>query len=188
MPANAYTVPAGAPLLDGTYADPGFYILFSMQGFVKIVNVFEVTGSFQFVFANDKFEVKFDAQMKLDPIGQVNADGILQIDSRGVVGALQLGGQFELGPVKIFGAMQLEINTTGDGRIIERVQYDFKTKTVSPGKTQVLLPAETQRIFVGGIMQIPGFELEGSAPEGRREPAHCKTGCLFRSRRLLAAR
>jgi hypothetical protein len=133
-----------------------------MQGFVKIVNVFEVTGSFQFVFANDKFEVKFDAQMKLDPIGQVNADGILQIDSRGVVGALQLGGQFELGPVKIFGAMQLEINTTGDGRIIERVQYDFKTKTVSPGKTQVLLPAETQRIFVGGIMQIPGFELEGS--------------------------
>jgi hypothetical protein len=113
-------------------------------------------------FANSVFEMKFDAQMRLDPIGQVDAGGILNVSMEGIYGALQLGGKFKLGPVEIFGAMQLELNTTGGDRIIERVQYDFDTRTVSSGRIEVTLPAETQRVFVGGIMIVPGFELKGS--------------------------
>ncbi|MEI7699746.1 MAG: hypothetical protein WCK86_08130, partial [Planctomycetia bacterium] len=162
LPPTAYTVPAGAPLLGGGYAAPGFYIVFSMSGFVRIVKTFDVNGSFQMVFANNAFEVQFDAQMRLDPIGQVDVGGILAIDQRGLIGALQLGGRFELGPMKIFGAMQLEINTTNSDRVIERVQYDFKSRNVSPAKVPVILPHDSQRIFVGGVMEIPGFNLEGS--------------------------
>jgi hypothetical protein len=57
--------------------------------------------------------------------------------------------------------MQLEINSYGAPVTIERVQYDFDTRTVSDGKVPVILPAKSQRIFIGGVMVIPGFELEG---------------------------
>ncbi|MFN9294264.1 MAG: hypothetical protein ACK6EB_39790, partial [Planctomyces sp.] len=67
-----------------------------------------------------------------------------------------------LGPIQIFGAMQLEINTTNYDRTIQRVQYDFASKSVSSGKVAVVLPAQSQRLFVGGIMVVPGFELQGS--------------------------
>ncbi|MEY3457290.1 MAG: hypothetical protein RL215_447, partial [Planctomycetota bacterium] len=162
LPANAYTVPAGAPLLGGGNAAPGFYIVFGMQGFVRIVRSFDLNGSFQMVFANNTFEVGFDAQLRLDPIGQVDASGSLTMHQQGLVGALQLGGRFELGPVKIYGAMQLEVNSTSTDLIIERVQYDFKNKVVSSDKVPVTIPRHSQRIFVGGFMEIPGFKLEGS--------------------------
>jgi hypothetical protein len=67
-----------------------------------------------------------------------------------------------MGPVEIFGAMQLELNTTVEDRPIERRLYDFNNRSISPQKIVVMLPRESQRVFVGGVMIVPGFELEGS--------------------------
>ena len=133
-----------------------------MEGSVSIFNVFNVTGEYQMVFAASTFQVKFDAQMSLAPLGQVDASGILTVTSGGIYGALQLGGKFQLGPLELFGAMQLEINSFNTPVTIERVQYDFDNRRVSNGRVPVVLPANSQRIFIGGIMVIPGFELEGS--------------------------
>jgi hypothetical protein len=112
-----------------------------MHGGLTLLNIFALTGSFRLEISGDGLEAEFDAQMRFDPIGQVDASGMLSITSNGVVGALQLGGRFSLGPVQIFGAMQLEINTTNYDRTIQRVQYDFASKSVSSGKVAVVLPA-----------------------------------------------
>ncbi|MGV2332784.1 MAG UNVERIFIED_CONTAM: hypothetical protein LVR18_01100 [Planctomycetaceae bacterium] len=58
--------------------------------------------------------------------------------------------------------MQLELNTRVDDVSIERVQYDFNNRRVSDSKVTVVLPASSQRIFVGGIVAFPGFELQGT--------------------------
>jgi len=162
LPAQFYAVPAGAPLLEGGYAPAGAYVVFQMAGSMTLLSIFEMSGSFQMVFTQGVFEAKFDAQMKLAPLGQVDASGILSISKNGIYGALQLGGKFEVGPVELFGAMQLEVNTTGTNKTIERVQYNFDTRTVSSTKVPVILAAKTQRVFIGGLMELPGFTLEGS--------------------------
>ncbi|MFM8477800.1 MAG: hypothetical protein ACKOEO_18610, partial [Planctomycetaceae bacterium] len=157
-----YTVPAGAPLANGDHEAPGSYAVFMMSGSLTLASVFALTGNYRMVIANGRFEVSFDAGMSLAPIGQVDASGILSISSAGVYGALQLGGKFKVGPVEIFGAMQLEMNTTTAPVTIDRIQYDFNSGSVSDGKVPVVLPAESQRIFVGGYMVIAGFRLQGS--------------------------
>ncbi|MFN9039261.1 MAG: hypothetical protein ACK5YO_23385, partial [Planctomyces sp.] len=162
LPRNYYSVPAGAPLLGGQFGPAGPYFLFRMEGSASVVSVFEMTGEFQMVFTSGTFQVKFDAQMSLDPLGQLDASGILTVTSDGVYGALQLGGRLELGPLELFGAMQLEINSFNTPVTIERVQYDFDTRQVSSGKVPVVLPPKSQRVFIGGIMVIPGFELRGT--------------------------
>jgi hypothetical protein len=65
---------------------------------LRLVQTFEVSGSFQMAFASGMFEVKFDAQMKVEPIGEVNASGVLQIDSRGVVARAAAGWSIHDGP------------------------------------------------------------------------------------------
>ena len=167
LPATYYVVPGGAPLLNGQQAAPGAYIVVTMEGSLTLVDVFEMTGSFQMAFANSVFEVKFAAQMRLEPIGQVDASGILNVSMDGVYGALQLGGQFKLGPVEIFGAMQLELNTTGGDRAIERVQYDYNSRTVSPTRIQVTLPAN----FCWRLHAAAGVH------KGRLLRAHQQPGC-----------
>ncbi|MFN9046546.1 MAG: hypothetical protein ACK5YC_00320, partial [Planctomyces sp.] len=162
LPRNYYSVPAGAPLLGGQFGPAGPYFLFRMEGSASVVSVFEMTGEFQMVFTSGTFQVKFDAQMSLDPLGQLDASGILTVTSDGVYGALQLGGRLELGPLEMFGAMQLEINSFSNPVTIERVQYDFDRRQVSTGKVPVVLPPKSQRVFIGGIMVIPGFELRGT--------------------------
>jgi hypothetical protein len=140
LPATYYVVPGGAPLLGGLNAAPGPYFVFAMQGYLTLVKVFEVTGSFQMAFAHNQFQVKFDAQMSLAPLGQLDASGILTVTSDGIYGALQLGGRLELGPLELFGAMQLEVNTFSTPVTIERVQYDFQNRRVSDGRVPVVLP------------------------------------------------
>ncbi|MEN9556606.1 MAG: hypothetical protein RLZZ232_2892, partial [Planctomycetota bacterium] len=161
-PRKYYVVPAGPKNVDGTYEPAGPYAVFLMQGNVTISSVFEIQGNFRMVAANSRFEVAFDAYMTLDPIGRVDASGILNVSSAGVYGALQLGGKFQLGSLEIFGAMQLELNTLSTPVSIERVQYDFENRRVSDGKVIVVLPASAQRVFVGGILSFPGFEMKGS--------------------------
>ena len=101
LPRNYYSVPAGAPLLGGQFGPAGPYFLFRMEGSASVVSVFEMTGEFQMVFTSGTFQVKFDAQMSLDPLGQLDASGILTVTSDGVYGALQLGGRLELGPLEL---------------------------------------------------------------------------------------
>ncbi|MFN5977050.1 MAG: hypothetical protein ACK48U_21595, partial [Planctomyces sp.] len=157
-----YTVPAGAPNVDGTYEPAGAYAVFMMTGSATISSTFSLTGSYRMVIAGGRFEIAFDANMTLSPIGTVDASGILNISSAGVYGALQLGGKFQLGSLEIFGAMQLELNTRVDDVSIERIQYDFNSRRVSDSKVTIVLPASSQRIFVGGVVAFPGFELQGT--------------------------
>ncbi|MFN5622636.1 MAG: hypothetical protein ACK5DM_01705, partial [Planctomyces sp.] len=157
-----YTVPAGAPNVDGTYEPAGAYAVFMMTGSATISSTFSLTGSYRMVIAGGRFEIAFDANMTLSPIGTVDASGILNISSAGVYGALQLGGKFQLGSLEIFGAMQLELNTRVDDVSIERIQSVFNSRRVSDSKVTIVLPASSQRIFVGGIVAFPGFELQGT--------------------------
>ncbi|MFM8474799.1 MAG: hypothetical protein ACKOEO_03265, partial [Planctomycetaceae bacterium] len=104
----------------------------------------------------------FDAAMTLDPIGTVDTSGSLSVTSAGVYGDLHLGGSFELGSLEAFGAMQLELNTTSGPRTVERRLYDFPNRRISNNRVNVSLPASSQRIFISGVMAIPGFRMEGS--------------------------
>ncbi|MCY2990036.1 MAG: hypothetical protein NTY19_19505, partial [Planctomycetota bacterium] len=158
----AYVVPGGAPKLDGTEAAPGVFVVFILDGQLTLASVFNLSGSYRLAISEGLFEVEANAQLALAPIGQVDASGTLRVTNAGVVGALQLGGRFELGPLQIYGAMQLELNTTGSDQTIQRYQYDFPSHTVSTTPVDVTLAPDTLRIFVGGVMSVSGFNLQGT--------------------------
>ncbi|MEI7700245.1 MAG: hypothetical protein WCK86_10635, partial [Planctomycetia bacterium] len=159
---KAYTVSGGAPLANGEFEDAGPYAVFLMNGDLTLASVFELTGNYRMVIADGYFEVGFGATMSLAPLGGAEASGMLNVSTEGVYGAVQLGGNFQLGGLQFFGAMQLEMNTTSAPVTIDRVQYDFDSRTISDTTERVDLPANSQRIFNTGSMVIPGFELEGT--------------------------
>ncbi|MGV2332783.1 MAG UNVERIFIED_CONTAM: hypothetical protein LVR18_01095 [Planctomycetaceae bacterium] len=68
-----------------------------MTDSVTISNTFSLTGSYRMMIAGGQFEIAFDANMTLNPIGTVDASGILNVSSAGVYGALQLGRKIPAG-------------------------------------------------------------------------------------------
>jgi hypothetical protein len=108
----AYAVSGGAPHSDGTFEDPtARYSVVMMHGECTVASVFSTEGTYRMLIASNVFEVEFSADMTLDPLGTVQADGMLSVSDAGVYGTLQLGGSFNLGGLSIYGAMQLELNT-----------------------------------------------------------------------------
>jgi hypothetical protein len=159
---KTYTVPAGAPAADGSEAAAGPYSVFIMEGSLTLVNMFTTTGTYRMRVSGSVVDLSFDAAMTLDPIGTVDTSGSLSVSSAGVYGNLHLGGSFELGSLEAFGAMQLELNTTSGPQPVERRLYDFANRRISNNRVNVTVPASSQRIFISGMMAIPGFRLEGS--------------------------
>ncbi|MEN9555968.1 MAG: hypothetical protein RLZZ232_2254, partial [Planctomycetota bacterium] len=159
---KTYTVPAGAPAANGTEAAAGPYAVFVMNGALTLASTFHLSGAYRMRVTGSFAEFSFAAAMTLNPIGTVDASGLLTVTSAGVYGGIQLGGSFELGSLDAFGAMQLELNTTSGPQTIERRQYDFPNRRISNNSVNVTLPASTQRIFISGVMAIPGFRLEGA--------------------------
>ncbi|MFM8478707.1 MAG: hypothetical protein ACKOEO_23220, partial [Planctomycetaceae bacterium] len=121
----AYAVSGGAPHSDGTFEEPGGYSVVMMHGECTVASVFSTEGTYRMLIASNVFEVEFSADMTLDPLGTVQADGMLSVSDAGVYGTLQLGGSFNLGGLSIYGAMQLELNTTAAPVDVQRLQYDF---------------------------------------------------------------
>ncbi|HCP13894.1 MAG TPA: hypothetical protein DIT89_16290, partial [Planctomycetaceae bacterium] len=158
----AYAVSGGAPRSNGTFEEPGAYSVVMMHGECTVASVFSTEGTYRMLIASNLFEVEFSADMTLNPLGTVQADGMLSVSDEGVYGTLQLGGSFNLGGLSIYGAMQLELNTTGGPVVVQRLQYDFDSRQVRDETITVTLPADTMRINADGIMEIPGFELQGS--------------------------
>ncbi|MGV2337161.1 MAG UNVERIFIED_CONTAM: hypothetical protein LVR18_24735 [Planctomycetaceae bacterium] len=109
----AYAVSGGAPHSDGTFEPNGAYSVVMMHGECTVASVFSTEGTYRMLIASNVFEVEFSADMTLDPLGTVQADGMLSVSDAGVYGTLQLGGSFNLGGLSIYGAMQMELNTIG---------------------------------------------------------------------------
>ncbi|MGV2339027.1 MAG UNVERIFIED_CONTAM: hypothetical protein LVR18_35105 [Planctomycetaceae bacterium] len=116
-----------------------------MHGECTVASVFSTEGTYRMLIASNVFEVEFSADMTLDPLGTVQADGMLSVSDAGVYGTLQLGGSFNLGGLSIYGAMQLELNTTAAPVDVQRLQYDFDSRQVRDETITVTLPADTMR-------------------------------------------
>jgi hypothetical protein len=148
---------------DGIQGPEGSYIVIDAKGKLEIAKAFRVNGDFYFQLdATPSMFITANASMALDPLGAVTASGTLYIDRTGVYGGLQLGGSLELGPVGIFGAAQLEFNSTPVNAEIIRYKYDFDERRVTDERERLLMTPGTFRIHVAGYMGIEGsFELKG---------------------------
>ena len=151
---TSLTVPAGAPHADGTFGTPGPYLVIAAAGELKILNTFNLDGSFRIEVSPDGFQLDVHASLNLNPLGTVAADGTLHFGPDGAYGALELAGAMHVGPLTIVGAASLEINKTDADVIIQRHKFDFVQETVSPDLVDVTLPADSFSIFVGGKLKL----------------------------------
>ena len=107
------TISAGAPQLDGSFADPGWYFVLTGSGTLEVASMLDLDGNFYIEVSETEFELQVNATTDL-VIGQMAASGMLRINEQGVVGSLQLAQSGGLGGdlFTMSGQFQLEINRT----------------------------------------------------------------------------
>ncbi|MAF64666.1 MAG: hypothetical protein CMJ84_03260, partial [Planctomycetes bacterium] len=157
---NGFAVDTGgAPVLMNF---DSFLYRVKMEGSLTIASAFTLDGDFLMSVTDQSLEVAVNASIDLDPLGTLTVSGYLEISDAGLVAAIQLTGAMGLGPVEIIGARQLEINTTSSSKTISRYEFDMATEQVTNVQVDVVLPAESLRIFVGGKLKAGDMVLQGT--------------------------
>ncbi len=135
-----YVVYAGAPLLDGTRAAAGSYIVVQFSAALTLGGFWDMTGNFRLAAGTDSFELAADAQLDVGPLGSLHATGYLSITNAGVVCRLAMSGGMATEGFSLSAAMYFEVNTTGS-------PVTVGVTTVQPG----------YRIYFNGKASFVGF-------------------------------
>ena len=135
-----YVVYAGAPLLDGTRAAAGWYIVVQFSAALTLGGFWDMTGNFRLAAGTDSFELAADAQLDVGPLGSLHATGYLSITNAGVVCRLAMSGGMATEGFSLSAAMYFEVNTTGS-------PVTVGVTTVQPG----------YRIYFNGKASFVGF-------------------------------
>ena len=117
------SIPGGAPKLTGTgNEEAGAYVLIRGKGEVNILDSFVFKGSFGILITTEKFQLGVSATLNLGPLGDVVANGFIEINSKGIVGAFALTvdtGEFgkAIG-LKFDASFMFAVNTLGEKRTV----------------------------------------------------------------------
>jgi hypothetical protein len=119
-----YTVPAGAPLLDGTTAAAGPYIVVTIAGQATLGGFWQFSGSFRLAATASEFQMDFRANLGLSFLGTIAVTGALSISGAGVAGSLALQAGMQTAGFSVGGSAWFEINTTG--AVVMGIQPGFR--------------------------------------------------------------
>ena len=109
----SYPIAGGAPMLDGTTASPGAYIVARFDATLTLGGFWTLAGHFAFAAGTDFFQLSADASLDLGFLGSVNASGFVQVTSAGIAGSLSVSGNMGTAGFQLSAAAFFEVNTTG---------------------------------------------------------------------------
>lgn len=162
------TIPGGMPKIDlvghiSGNAAPGPYFIVQGNGNVNVLNTFTLTGSFVISASADGVELGAQAKLHLGPVADIAASGIIDIGPNGLVAALSLAADINLGGIASFdAAATFEINTTGSAATVKEYVYDDASGTISNTPVDVSIAAHTLRVDIKGKLVLAGlFDLHG---------------------------
>ncbi|MCB9937169.1 MAG: beta-propeller fold lactonase family protein [Planctomycetaceae bacterium] len=160
------------PMIDGQTFVSGPYFFINIGGdpldesddaTVSFLNAFELQGDFRLLAAaTGGFEMIVNARVGtavagLDDLIQLNqnAQGLFRVSQKGIVGALTLDADIDLGGlVQIDGDVFLGINTTASNEIVTVID-------TGGGQSQRILGKESAEVLITGNADIGAFELDG---------------------------
>ncbi len=108
-----YVVSGGAPLVDGTTASPGTYIVARFDATLTLGGFWSLAGHFRLAAGPGFFELSASASLNLGFLGSLNATGFVQITSAGIAGRFSVSGTMQTTGFSLTAAAFFEVNTTG---------------------------------------------------------------------------
>ena len=158
------TVPAGMPSLDQNgsitgEAAPGPYLVVQGAGDLVVLNTFTLHGDFAITATPDGVGVQADATLHIGPLLGISASGTLDLTSAGMVAALTLAVDIEVGGfASLSGAATLQVNTTGTDQTVKQYTYNPATHKVSNTPSDVVISGNTHVLVdVQGELVLAGF-------------------------------
>jgi len=119
-----YVVSGSAPMLDGSTASPGSYIVVRFDATLTLGGFWSLAGHFRLAAGADFFELDASASLSLGFLGSVTTSGFVSITSAGIAGKLSVSGSMQTVGFRLSAAAFFEINTTGS--VVNGVQPGFR--------------------------------------------------------------
>ena len=158
------SVPGGMPRLaqdghiTGTNPD-GPYLIVQGAGDMVVLNTFTLHGDFAIQATPDGIGLQVDAKLDMGPLGGIAASGTLNLTRYGMVAALSLSVDIELGGfASLSGAATLQVNTTGTDQTVKQYTYNPVTHKISNTPSDVVISGSTHVLIdVQGELVLAGF-------------------------------